>query len=187
MAFDRAAWVREHKAELAAYLREYNKKNREWLAIQKRNYSASKKAKALRAKRDARPEKRKEAVERASQWAKDNKDRVNAKNAAWKKAHPESVSKLSSEYRAREIGAPGSHTTKQTKALLVAQNHRCANPYCCVDLRIVKRHLDHKVALKRGGSNGIENLQWLCEPCNMSKGPKDYDEWLRKQGKKKCA
>lgn len=29
--------------------------------------------------------------------------------------------------------------------------------------------LDHKVAIKDGGTNGIDNLQTMCRPCNTEK------------------
>lgn len=31
-------------------------------------------------------------------------------------------------------------------------------------------HLDHDVPRSRGGSNDLDNFQWLCPPCNSSKG-----------------
>jgi len=33
-------------------------------------------------------------------------------------------------------------------------------------------HIDHKVALARGGTNEISNLQVLCAECNLKKGKK---------------
>lgn len=48
-----------------------------------------------------------------------------------------------------------------------------------------KRHVefdfmdvDHKLPIKRGGTNDQENLQMLCRTCNASKGSKTMDEWL---------
>lgn len=52
-----------------------------------------------------------------------------------------------------------------------------------------KRHVefdfmdvDHKLPLKRGGTNDFENLQMLCRNCNSKKGAKTMDEWLASEG-----
>jgi 5-methylcytosine-specific restriction endonuclease McrA len=82
--------------------------------------------------------------------------------------------------RARKHECGGSHTAADLRAILKAQNHRCA--YCRADLRKVQRHLDHIMPLARGGSNGPENLQYLCEPCNRSKGAKHPTEFARERG-----
>jgi hypothetical protein len=36
---------------------------------------------------------------------------------------------------------------------------------------------DHIYPLSRGGSNGLENLQAACKPCNLSKHNKTLTEW----------
>ncbi len=46
-----------------------------------------------------------------------------------------------------------------------------------------KGHLDHRVALVNGGSNWPNNLQWLCAPCNLSKGAKDEIVFAQSIGK----
>lgn len=38
--------------------------------------------------------------------------------------------------------------------------------------------LDHILAVANGGTNAKENLQFLCKPCNRSKGKKDFETWL---------
>jgi len=35
-------------------------------------------------------------------------------------------------------------------------------------------------------TNSIENLQWLCQPCNTSKSNKDWGEWLMWYGLNKA-
>jgi hypothetical protein len=54
------------------------------------------------------------------------------------------------------------------EALESAQNLRCA--VCGAPLvRSAKPHIDHKIPVSLGGSNDIENLQILCERCNLGK------------------
>lgn len=38
-------------------------------------------------------------------------------------------------------------------------------------------HIDHIIAVSRGGSNLFENLTTSCGPCNQSKGSKTLDNW----------
>jgi len=146
---------------------------------------------------------------KARAWHKHNKDRHNLLSRKWKQANrdktreswaryrttPEAAAlrelyyhtnkelfkALKARRRALQKGAPGTHTAADLRMLLAAQTHRCA--YCKADLRKVKRHLDHIIPLARGGSNDKENLQYLCAPCNQSKGAKDPIQFAREQGR----
>ncbi len=40
-------------------------------------------------------------------------------------------------------------------------------------------HVDHRISVARGGSTALENLVTACGPCNLSKGPKTADCWLK--------
>ena len=96
-------------------------------------------------------------------------------------AHPEKFRAKAGKRRAKEKGAGGTHTAADLKAIIAKQNHRCV--YCRADLRKVKRHLDHIQPLARGGSNGPENLQFTCQPCNGSKGAKDPIQFAQELGR----
>jgi 5-methylcytosine-specific restriction endonuclease McrA len=97
----------------------------------------------------------------------------------WRKANPEKRRASWNRRRAREIGAPGSHTAEQVLALLEMQDWKCAA--CDVSIK-EKRHIDHIMPLVLGGSNWIWNLQGLCPTCNCSKNDKHPIEWARERG-----
>jgi 5-methylcytosine-specific restriction endonuclease McrA len=141
---------------------------------------------------------REQAIEYTRQWSIDNPDwrrkyysatkerrRLVAKE--WRKNNPEKYynqpSRLTKDAhrRALEAGAAGTHTSSDLKTILAAQRHRCAN--CNADLRKVKKHLDHIIPLKRGGTNDKTNLQYLCAPCNLAKAAKDPIAFAREQGR----
>jgi 5-methylcytosine-specific restriction endonuclease McrA len=56
--------------------------------------------------------------------------------------------------------------------VLVRDGHKCA--YCG---SVKKLHVDHKIPVCRGGSNGFENLLTSCPPGNLSEGPKLLEDW----------
>jgi 5-methylcytosine-specific restriction endonuclease McrA len=65
--------------------------------------------------------------------------------------------------------------------LLVKQRRRCANCRCKISEETM--HRDHIVALSRGGSNSMSNIQLLCAPCNRKKYNKDPLVFAREQGR----
>jgi 5-methylcytosine-specific restriction endonuclease McrA len=116
----------------------------------------------------------------AKAWREAHPERMKALQRAWHKAHPEAGRAQKSKRRARIRAAQGSHTAAEKRALFDRQGARCV---CGKRLTARNRHLDHVIALSRGGSNAIANLQWLCAPCNRSKGVKDPSEWAQEQGR----
>lgn len=68
-------------------------------------------------------------------------------------------------YRLRSRGAEGSHTIREWRDLCEFFKHCCA---MCGECKPLTR--DHIVALSRGGSDYIENIQPLCLRCNSKKG-----------------
>jgi len=69
--------------------------------------------------------------------------------------------------RARSIGR---YTAAEVRGLYETQRGACAS--CCRDLRVSGYHVDHRVAIARGGLNVVGNLQLLCPKCNLRKGSK---------------
>lgn len=106
---------------------------------------------------------------------------------AYKAANLDAVLTNVRNRKAMKRNAQGVHTAAELEALLIEQHSQCANPYCLADLSASKKHVDHIVALSNGGSNDISNLQWLCEPCNLTKRAKPQDLWLKAEAAKRAA
>ena len=51
------------------------------------------------------------------------------------------------------------------RAVLIRDNNSCVKCGATENL-----HIDHEIALSRGGSNDVDNLQVLCRDCNLRKG-----------------
>lgn len=82
--------------------------------------------------------------------------------------------------RARQKGNGGSHTSEDIRGIFVAQRGKCA---CCQTKLGSRYHVDHIVAIAKGGANGKRNLQILCAPCNQSKSARDPIDFMRMQGR----
>jgi 5-methylcytosine-specific restriction endonuclease McrA len=65
--------------------------------------------------------------------------------------------------------ADGAHCSADIQRIGIEQGWHCAG--CNADIRGCHQ-VDHVIALSKGGSNGPNNLQLLCRPCNTRKGTK---------------
>lgn len=152
----------------------------------------------------ANPEKERESrIASLRKWAADNPDlkreyarRSNAKPEVsannvrrarrWQEANPEKAqdSRLVSDRnrRARRRGSSDTHTKEDVAEILRRQKFRCAE--CGASVRkTTERHVDHIMPLSRGGSNGKQNLQVLCPPCNLRKAAKHPIDFARERGR----
>lgn len=98
------------------------------------------------------------------------------------RGNPITVATSKRNRKIKRRGASGSHTQKDLRNLYETQGGKC--PYCKITLtpfgvKPHNRHVDHMLPLSMGGSNGPENLQILCGPCNMTKGTMDHTTYLK--------
>lgn len=82
-------------------------------------------------------------------------------------------------YRARKLNAVGSHTEEEVIEILHLQKCKCA--ICKKSLK-KGYHVDHIVALSKGGSDYKDNLQMLCPTCNLKKSAKDPIKFMQSKG-----
>jgi 5-methylcytosine-specific restriction endonuclease McrA len=115
----------------------------------------------------------------AKAWREANPERSAELTASWHARNPGGRVLHEMARRARKKGAGGSHTVAQIIDLAERQNHQCV--YCKCSIAKI-RHIDHRMPLALGGSNGIENIQLLCPSCNHRKQAKDPLKFAQELG-----
>lgn len=128
--------------------------------------------------RENNPDKVREANK--SSWQK-NREKYIEYNKKWAADHPEERRATKNKRRAAKLNNGGSHTAEDVVDIRRLQKDKCAMTNCRVKLD-GKGHLDHIIALSKGGSNDRRNLQLLCPSCNLKKRAKDPLDFAREQG-----
>ena len=109
-------------------------------------------------------------LEKAHESERKSRARTAGKRQLWLDANRDFVRALKRNRRALQRGADGCHTADDIARIREAQRDTCA--YCSKKLK-GKGHVDHIIALSKGGSNWPSNLQLTCDACNLRKGAKD--------------
>lgn len=142
--------------------RMYGRRHRKQLAISRRKYLASHmdKVKATRASYKSR-----------------NKLKIAAQNAIYYRTHREEYLQQKYVRRARELTSREEleRCCDYIKRVRSNKSNKC---YYCKKRFYVTPHIDHVIALSRGGKHEIGNLCISCPECNLSKSaklPSDLD------------
>ena len=98
-----------------------------------------------------------------------NKEACLQRASTWAKANPESGRSAVRNRRALLRGAEGSHSRQDIFRIGREQDWKCAGCSIAIDGSF---QADHVEPLSRGGSNSVENIQLLCQPCNARKSAK---------------
>ena len=143
-----------NKKSVTKYQRQYRKQN----------------AKKLQEYEKARDRSNRRAQHRAY-YARNREDRKAAARARY--AANRAVALFRAKHqRARRRSALGVCSNEQLKARIAFYGGKCA--YCGGPFE----HVDHVIALARGGTNWPANLRPACARCNGSKHARPLQEWL---------
>lgn len=181
----------DERARADAYQEAYREKNAEKLRAYR--HSAEVKARrdeTTRAWRAANPDKVRSA-ERAryqrdptrkrqssAAYRRTNPEAVKAALLEWIAANPEKRREYNRNAKAKRKAAPGVHTSADITSLQRLQKGKCA----ACRRPLAAFHVDHIVALARGGTNDRVNLQLLCPTCNLQKGAKHPVDFMQQKG-----
>jgi 5-methylcytosine-specific restriction endonuclease McrA len=114
--------------------------------------------------------------ERARSRHARNKEQLNAVSRQWYYANRPRAKENAHTRRARVRGNGGRLSYGITKKLYMKQEGRCA---CCGESLTDGYHLDHIMPIALGGTNTDDNVQLLTPRCNLQKGAKHPDTFMR--------
>ncbi len=118
---------------------------------------------------------RKYLTDEVRRWREANPDRAKTHHRKYEDANRE---KRNLACKCRN-SIEGSYTIEEFKDLFHQQLGVCA--ICHMQLQN-GYHADHIIPIKLGGTSWISNIQILCPPCNLSKGAKPMEQFLRYKG-----
>lgn len=163
------------------HLRRLEREGREpWQFTRREGDEASRRRQSRDDYRLKHPDRYKESRRK---WDRENIDKKKENGRKWRQNNPIKVRLKTLKRIALKKGAEGSHTDTEMIELYEAQDGLCA--YCGVRIfwNIAHDvHQDHVIPLSKGGSDYIQNIALTCQYCNLSKGHKLLDDWIKKRG-----
>lgn len=176
---ERLRWVHENPERRQAALDKYNKNNAERVKESKVRHYEKNKQKAIERASEWKKQHKQKVVESGAKRYLKNRDSILEHNKAWNKLNPDKTRIYCATRRARVLNAEGSYDSTDIQFLMKSQRGLCV--VCGRPLKKVF-HVDHIVAISKGGGNNRENLQLLHRKCNQEKNAKDPIEFMQSRG-----
>ena len=117
--------------------------------------------------------------EKAAAWNAANREKRAAWFDRWRRNNLEASARHANLRRARKRNATGSYTLEEWRALCGFYEQTCLR--CLRTDRPLTP--DHIVPLAWGGSDDIDNIQPLCQPCNSAKGARSAEDYRQPQSR----
>ena len=122
-------------------------------------------------------ERRKEHVKAKSRkWQQANKAKAYERVKKWKQSNPDKLKQIKLRSAHKRRSAFGVLSRDITSRLFEQQNGLCA---CCGASLENGFHLDHILPLALGGTNTDDNVQLLTPTCNLKKGAKHPNDYMK--------
>lgn len=171
----RAANPANARAQQRAY-RAAHPEYREKQRAANRAYYAAHRDKSLAYLRAWRTANREKMVAGQRKWDRENRAHKQQIDLAWQRANPDKVRAYHHNRKARVKGVGGKHTSDDIKRQYEKQSGLC---YWCETAVGKKYHVDHVVPIIRGGTNDPSNIVIACPLCNLSKGTKMPEDFVK--------
>lgn len=187
----------EQRIKQREYQKQWERDNRAKRAIKdKKYYEANKEKRLANAKEWVKNNPDKVKACRAK-YTEANKERLSNMRMEWRKKNPEKDKLTGIKYfqtpkgidakrrhshirRARQNNSGGKLSVGIVSKLMALQKSLCVA--CKCSLTKNKAHLDHIVALSKGGLNVDTNVQLLCATCNIKKRAKHPIDFMQEHG-----
>lgn len=125
---------------------------------------------------------KKKAYDSHKDWREKNPAIIKANREKHYKTNPQAYRCYVQNRRAKIIQAGGTFNDADVKMIVERQRWKCAEPSCSVSIKS-GYHIDHIMPLSLGGTNWPENIQCLCQRCNLRKHAKHPIDWARENGR----
>lgn len=180
----------ENKEKIAARKAKYFQDNKADIQAKRATYYLENKESILEDRKAFYQNNREAILAQKIEYHESNKERLKIKSAKYHIDNPHKAHEYRAKRRATVKDAIDGSLTAATIAItlevhLDVHSNRC--PYCDHEYSPTNKvTLDHIVPIAKGGKHSLYNIQWMCAPCNISKGVKDLDEWLKHIQLHKC-
>lgn len=155
--------------------REHYALNRERIREQQRQHYAANREQYAQRNKESRERNRAKIAQDHKRYYAAHKDQIQARQNRWRHENRHKDAAIKRRYKGRKRNAPGTHTGADIALLFKAQGGNC---WWCGKPLPDNYHVDHVIALNRGGTNDAKNLCLACPSCNCSKKDKLPSEWI---------
>lgn len=176
-------WDIKNKEHIEKYAETYlstneevcKKRCRDWHTKNKRHHAALNKAWRDKNKDYSRQQTKK--------YREDNRDKIRENTRVYRNTEDGKIKHRVAEHnrnaRMRESG--GKHTAADIKLIKKKQHDKCVGPNCKKSIKDIY-HIDHRIAVSKGGTNNKDNIDLLCPSCNMRKKAKHPIDFAQENG-----